>query len=83
MKSYFRLALVAVALLASATLAFAQAPSGLVNKLEMQKLVAAGTPEANATVAGNTSDAVAPCPPLPASRASGRPTDTAVSLPES
>lgn len=48
-----RLALVAVAVVASATLAFAQAPSGLVNKLELQKLIAAGTPESNATLAGH------------------------------
>ena len=55
MKSFSRLALVAVTLIASATLAFAQAPSGLVNKLELQKLIAAGTPEANATLANHFS----------------------------
>ena len=53
MKSFSRLALAAVAVLVSATLAIAQTPSGLVNKLEVQKLVAAGTPEANATLAGH------------------------------
>jgi hypothetical protein len=53
MKSFSRFALTAVAILASAAIAAAQAPSGVVNKLEVQKLVAAGTPEANATLAGH------------------------------
>lgn len=51
MKLLSRLAFAAVAVLASATLAAAQARSGLVNKLELQKLVAAGTPQANTTLA--------------------------------
>ena len=53
MKSLSRLALAAVAILASATLAVAQAPSGVFNKLDVQTLVAAGTPEANATLASH------------------------------
>ena len=53
MKSLSRCAFAAVAILASATIALAQAPSGVVNKLEVQTLVAAGTPEANATLASH------------------------------
>jgi hypothetical protein len=51
MKSLSRLALAAVAVLASAAIVTAQTASGVVNKLEVQKLVAAGTPEANAALA--------------------------------
>jgi hypothetical protein len=51
MKSLSRLALAAVAILASAAFASAQTQSGVVNKLEVQRLVASGTPEANATLA--------------------------------
>ena len=51
MKSLYRLALTAVAVLASAAIVTAQTASGVVNKLEVQKLVAAGTPEANAALA--------------------------------
>ena len=51
MKPFTRLVLTAIALLWSVSFAAAQAPSGLLNKLEVQKLVAASTPEANATLA--------------------------------
>ena len=53
MKSLSRLALAAAAILATAALAAAQAPSGVLNKLEVQKLVAADTPEANTALAGH------------------------------
>ena len=53
MKSFSRCAFAAVAVLASATIALAQAPSGVVNKAEVQTLVAAGTPEANAALASH------------------------------
>ena len=53
MTSLSRYAFAAVAILASATVALAQAPSGVVNKLDVQALVAAGTPEANATLASH------------------------------
>ena len=55
MKSFSRLALTGVAILASAAIGAAQTPSGVVNKLEVQKLVATDTPEANATLAGHFS----------------------------
>ena len=51
MKPVIRLVLAVTALLWSASFVAAQAPTGVVNKLEVQKLVAAGTPEANATLA--------------------------------
>jgi hypothetical protein len=51
MKSVIRLVLAAMALLWSASFVAAQTSPGLVNKLEVQKLVAANTPEANATLA--------------------------------
>jgi hypothetical protein len=53
MTSLSRLALTAICMLALATTAFAQAPSGLVNKLEVQRLVAADTRQANATLASH------------------------------
>lgn len=51
MKPFYRIALAALALVGVATLAAAQASSGVLNKLEVQKLVAAETPEAGATLA--------------------------------
>jgi hypothetical protein len=48
-----RVALTTVGTLALATVALAQAPSGVVNKLEVQTLVAADTPQANATLASH------------------------------
>ena len=51
MKPITRIVLTAIALLWSASFVAAQMPTGILNKLEVQKLVAAGTPEANATLA--------------------------------
>src|SRR5262245_12426119 len=51
MKSFTRIVLTAITLLLSVSFAAAQAPSGLQNKLDVQKLVTAGTPEAHATLA--------------------------------
>ena len=51
MKTFTRIVVAALTLLWAASFAAAQAPTGMVNKLEVQKLVAAGTPEANATLA--------------------------------
>src|SRR5262245_23356448 len=51
MKPFTRIALAAIALLWAASFAAAQTPAGVLNKLDVQKLVAAGTPEANATLA--------------------------------
>ena len=53
MTSLSRCAFAVAAILASATIALAQTPSGVVNTLEVQALVAAGTPEANATLASH------------------------------
>ena len=51
MKPFTRIALAAFALLWATSFVAAQTPSGVLNKLEVQKLVAADTPEANATLA--------------------------------
>jgi hypothetical protein len=51
MKPFTRIALAACALLWAASFAAAQTPAGVLNKLDVQTLVAAGTPEANATLA--------------------------------
>ncbi|HEY1304272.1 MAG TPA: hypothetical protein VGF24_12015 [Vicinamibacterales bacterium] len=51
MKPFTRIVLTAIALLWSVSFVAAQTPTAVVNKLEVQKLVAAGTPEANATLA--------------------------------
>ena len=51
MKRYTRILITMGALLASVTLVAAQTSLGLVNKLEVQKLVADGSPEASATLA--------------------------------
>lgn len=51
MKPFFRIVIAALALVGAATLAAAQAPAGILNKLEVQKLVAAETPEASAALA--------------------------------
>ena len=53
MKPFFRVVLAAVALISAATLAAAQAPSGVLNTLEVQKLVAAETPEASSALAAH------------------------------
>jgi hypothetical protein len=51
MKPLTRLVVAAGALLWAVSFAAAQTPAGVLNKLEVQTLVAAGTPEANATLA--------------------------------
>jgi hypothetical protein len=51
MKSLHRTLVATVAILATAGFAYAQTPSGIVNSLEVKRLVTAGTPEANATLA--------------------------------
>ena len=53
MKAIYRVAVAAVALVGTAALAAAQAPSGVLNKLEVQKLVAAETPEASVALAAH------------------------------
>ena len=53
MKPFYRIAVAALALVGVATLAAAQAPSGVLNKLEVQKLVAAETPEAGTALAAH------------------------------
>lgn len=53
MKAFYRLTVAAVAIVATAALAAAQAPSGVLNKLELQQLVAAETPEASVALAGH------------------------------
>jgi len=53
MKAFYRLTVAAVAIVGTAALAAAQAPSGVLNKLEVQKLVAAETPEASVALAGH------------------------------
>ena len=53
MKTLYRAVVAAVAILATAALAAAQAPSSVLNKLEVQKLVAAETPEANSALAAH------------------------------
>jgi hypothetical protein len=51
MKSLHRILVATVAILATAGFAYAQTPSSIVNSLEVKRLVTAGTPEANATLA--------------------------------
>ena len=53
MKSFYRIAVAAVVIVGMAVLASAQAPSGVLNKLEVQKLVAAETPEASVALAAH------------------------------
>jgi hypothetical protein len=53
MKSLSRLVLPAAVFFASVAIVAAQAPAGVLNRLEVQKLVAAETPEANATLANH------------------------------
>ena len=53
MKPFYRVAVAAIALVGAATLGAAQAPSGVLNKLEVQKLVAAETPEASVALAAH------------------------------
>ena len=53
MKAIYRVAVAAVALVGTAALAAGQAPSGVLNKLEVQKLVAAGTAEASVALAAH------------------------------
>jgi hypothetical protein len=58
MKPFYRVAVAAVAIVGTAAVAAAQAPFGVLNKLEVQKLVAAETPEASIALAAHF-DAVA------------------------
>ena len=51
MKALYRILAAAVAVVATAGIAHAQAPSDIVNGLEVKQLVAANTPEANASLA--------------------------------
>jgi hypothetical protein len=51
MKALYRILAAAVAVVATAGIAYAQAPSNVVNSLEVKRLVAEGTPAANATLA--------------------------------
>jgi hypothetical protein len=51
MKALYRILAAAVAIVATAGIAYAQAPSNIVNSLEVKQLVAANTPEANASLA--------------------------------
>jgi hypothetical protein len=53
MKAFYRIAVAAVAIVGTAALAAAQAPAGVLNKLEVRKLVAAETPEASVALAGH------------------------------
>lgn len=53
MKRFYRIAVVAVALVGAATFAAAQAPSGVLNKLEVQKAVSAETAEASSVLAAH------------------------------
>lgn len=53
MKTFYRVVVAAAAIVGTAALAAAQAPSGVLNKLEVQKLVAAETPEASIALAGH------------------------------
>lgn len=53
MRPFYRVAVAAVAIVGSAALAAAQAPSGVLNKLEVQKLVAAETAEASVALAAH------------------------------
>ena len=51
MKALSRFVLAAIAILASVAMAAAQTPSGIVNRLEVQRLVDLGTPSANFALA--------------------------------
>lgn len=53
MKPFYRLPIAAVAFVGAATLAAAQTPSGVLNRLEVQKLVAAETGEASVALAAH------------------------------
>ena len=53
MKPFYRVACAAIALVGFAAVAAAQAPAGVLNKLEVQKLVAAETPEASLALAAH------------------------------
>jgi hypothetical protein len=53
MKPFYRVLVAVVAVVGSAGIAAAQTPAGLLNRLEVQKLVAADTPEANAALAAH------------------------------
>lgn len=53
MKRFSTAALIAVLAITPATIAFAQTSSTVVSKLEVQRLVAEGTPEANASLASH------------------------------
>ena len=53
MKSFSRIVVAAVTLLAPAVMAVAQTPSGLMNKIDVQKLVSENTPAASASLAGH------------------------------
>jgi hypothetical protein len=53
MKPFPRVFVAAVALVGATTVAAAQTPAGLLNKLEVQKLVAVDTSEANAALAAH------------------------------
>jgi hypothetical protein len=53
MKRFYRVAVAAVAIVGTPALAAAQTPSGVLNKLEVQKLVAAETPEASVALAAH------------------------------
>jgi len=53
MKPFSRVLVVAAAFLSMAALAVAQTPTGLLNKVEVQKLVATDTPDANAALAAH------------------------------
>jgi hypothetical protein len=53
MKPFYHVGVAAVVLIGAATLAAAQTPSGVLNKLEVQKLVAVETPEASIALAGH------------------------------
>jgi hypothetical protein len=53
MKPFYRVLFAAVVLAGAAAVAAAQAPAGVLNKLEVQKLVTADTPEANAALAAH------------------------------
>lgn len=53
MKAFYRVAVAVVALAGPAAVAAAQTPAGILNKLEVQRLVAAETPEASVALAGH------------------------------
>ena len=53
MRTFYRALIAAAAIGGTATVAAAQAPAGVLNKLEVQKLVAAETPEASVALAAH------------------------------